>query len=418
MPSSPGAAEDAAPAVPRSFGPPSGGPARVRVLLVDDSIVARGWLSRVLSADPELHVVGAASNGRRALDVLREHPADVVVLDVEMPEMDGLTALPLLLRQQPAVRVLMLSAHTGRGAAVTMRALALGAADFVCKPAAGTPPETHAAELTRKIVALGRGAQRAAARVAEQGNGHPVARAASRAATSPAVGRPGVHTPNAARGAVRPAIPTSGPTVPRPMQVLVVAASTGGPVALTDFLRALAAPLAVPILITQHMPPEFTRLLAERLAVAGGRPCAEARDGELLRAGRAYVAPGDHHMRVERRGTDVHVRLTQEPPAHHCRPAADVMFASASAAYGAGTLGVVLTGMGCDGRDGSAAIVRVGGHVLAQDEASSVVWGMPGAVANAGLAAAVLPIPQLAAHAVACCAPRHAGTTPAAFARQ
>ena len=404
----------------------------VRVLIVDDSAVIRGSLGRVLDAAPDLKVVTTATNGQHALDAVRTHAIDVVVLDIEMPVMDGLTALPLLLKQRPGMRVLMLSAHGGRGAEVTVRALALGAADFVCKPrigtattAAGAAPagtaasraaaharvmDAHAAELTQKIRVLGRSAQRSALRTDRAPDaratpippvttprGTPVVSAlagGSAMTTSPGPGR----APATSREPV--AVP------PRAMQVLAIASSTGGPVALADLLGALPARLDVPVLITQHMPPEFTRLLAERLAVVGGRPCAEARDGEVLRAGHTYVAPGDFHMLVERRRGEVRVRLTQDPPVQHCRPAADPMFASIAAAYGPGTLAVVLTGMGHDGRDGSAAIVAVGGRVLAQDEATSVVWGMPGAVAQAGLAAAVVPIPQIATHVAACCASR------------
>lgn len=201
--------------------------------------------------------------------------------------------------------------------------------------------------------------------------------------------------------------------LPRHARVLAIASSTGGPAALTELVCALP-PLGVPIVVAQHMPPDFTRLLAERLAVAGSRPCAEARHGEPLRPGHIYVAPGDHHLRVERHGRDdVRVRVSRDARVQHCRPAADVLFTSVAAAYGADAVALVLTGMGHDGRDGAAALVRAGGRVLVQDEASSVVWGMPGAVARAGLAAAVLPIPQLAAHVAASCAPDPGPARPA-----
>ncbi|HEY0779930.1 MAG TPA: chemotaxis-specific protein-glutamate methyltransferase CheB [Gemmatirosa sp.] len=385
----------------------------VRVLIVDDSAVVRGSLGRMLDAEPDLKVVTTATNGRHAIDAVAAHAIDVVVLDVEMPEMDGLTALPLLLKQRPGMRVLMLSAHGGRGADVTVRALALGAADFVCKPRAGARGgparvlDVHVAELTQKIRALGRSAQRVAARAEPP---------RERVAFAAPVVRSTLPTTTSTTGPAGPAIPVLPPrpavalreaaVVPRSMQVLAIASSTGGPVALAELLGALPPKLDVPVLVTQHMPPEFTRLLAERLAVAGRRPCAEARDGEVLRRGHVYVAPGDHHMLVERRGGEVRVRLTQDRPVQHCRPAADPMFASIAAAFGPGALAVVLTGMGHDGRDGAAAIVHGGGRVLAQDEATSVVWGMPGAVAQAGLAAAVLPIPQIATHVAACCATR------------
>ena len=404
----------------------------VRVLIVDDSAVIRGSLGRVLDAEPDLTVVTTAANGRHALDAMRVHAVDVVVLDIEMPEMDGLTALPLLLKEQPGVRILMLSALGGRGAEVTVRALALGAADFVCKPRAGqTSPrgaavetgavrpqslvvDAYSTELVRKIRALGRSAQSSPQRRTPGAVGRiamPPVRATSAVAPAPAVERS-----SASRRGATPKAPISSQATefvaPRPMQVLAIASSTGGPVALADLFGALPARLDVPVLITQHMPPEFTRLLAERLAAVGGRQCAEARHGEVLRAGHVYVAPGDYHLLVERRGGEVRVRLTQDPPVQHCRPAADPMFASIAAAYGPGVLGVVLTGMGHDGRDGSAAIVHGGGRVLAQDEASSVVWGMPGAVAQAGLAAAVWPIPEIAAHVTSCCATRPSSPSP------
>ncbi len=196
--------------------------------------------------------------------------------------------------------------------------------------------------------------------------------------------------------------PAAADVVPRRARVLAVAASTGGPVALAELFGALPSRLDVPVVVTQHMPAAFTRRLAERLAAAHGRPCAEARDGEPLRAGHVYVAPGDHHLTVDRGAWDVRVRLTREAPVQHCRPAADPMFASVAAAYGPGALAVVLTGMGHDGRDGCAAVVGAGGRVLVQDEATSVVWGMPGAVAQAGLATAVLSVPQIAAYVAAC----------------
>lgn len=408
---------------PAAFGPraaqpggvqPAGLPSgsAVRVLLVDDSAVVRGAVGRLLDAEPDLSVVATAGNGRQALEALARSPADVVVLDVEMPEMDGLAALPQILTRHPGTRVLMLSVHGGRGAEVTVRALALGAADFVCKPRAAarggptasastsavpaTGVDAYAAELTRKVRALGRSA-RYSRRAHAPGAGlsgpphpHPGADAAHWAAPSPTA---------------PPSYRTAAPA-PRSAQVLAIASSTGGPVALSGLLGAIPAPLGVPVLVTQHMPAHFTRLLAARLASSTGHACAEARDGEVVRVGHVYIAPGDYHLLAERRGGAVRLRLTQDPPVQHCRPAADPMFASVAAAYGPGALAVVLTGMGHDGRDGAAAIVRRGGRVLAQDEASSVVWGMPGAVAQAGLATAVLPIPQIATHVAACCAAR------------
>lgn len=378
----------------------------VRVMIVDDSAVVRGAVGRLLDADDDCTVVTTAATGRQALAALKQHAIDVVILDIDMPEMDGLSALPLIRLWHPHTRVLMLSVRGAAGADVTVRALALGAADFVCKSgmrAAGTTGgsrvsvvEAYADELRGKVRTLGRAAQRAL---------QPVP-CAPRPSAPPAAASGGSHAP--AGTPASPPPPTGGGSalgqrwLPRrsptaAATVLAIASSTGGPQALATFLGALPASLSVPILITQHMPPEFTRLLAERLATSGGRPCAEAREGETPRPGHIYVAPGDHHLLVHRDGRDVRMHLSKEPPVNHCRPAADPMLRSIAAVYGAGVVAVVLTGMGADGRDGAAEVVRRGGMVLAQDEATSVVWGMPGAVVNAGLATAVVPIGRMAA---------------------
>ncbi|MCU0619482.1 MAG: chemotaxis response regulator protein-glutamate methylesterase [Gemmatimonadaceae bacterium] len=373
----------------------------MRVLLVDDSAVVRGAVGRVIDGSPECTVASTAANGRQAVAAVRQLKPDVVVLDLEMPEMDGMTALPLIREAHPDVRVLILSAHGSRGADVTLRALALGAADFVCKVASpadaatgnrAAAVERYSRELIEKIVSLGRAAQRV---------GHP------RTATSTPLFTPVVG----AAPAPRPTPRTLRAIDPRPPlgdepAVIAIAASTGGPAALTELLHRIPFSVTAPILITQHMPPEFTRRLADRLGVAAGRPCAEAVDGEPILPGRIYVAPGDHHLTVVRDDRTVRVRLTQDAPVHHCRPAADPMFRTVAQAHGTRVLAIVLTGMGADGRDGALEIARGGGVVIAQDEASSVVWGMPGAVVQAGAATQVLPLDRIATEVARLAGPR------------
>jgi len=337
--------------------------APIRVMLVDDSSVVRRVVGDVLAGDPELTVAGTAANGRLALATLEKVAPDVVVLDVEMPELDGLQTLAELRRRRPRLPVIMFSTLTARGAIVTLDALARGASDYVTKPSntAGIADAVQRVrdELVPRIKAL-------------------VWR-----------GRPG------GRGPIAPPVPRA---VQAPVEAIVLGVSTGGPNALATLVPELPADLGVPLLIVQHMPPVFTRFLAERLAARAKVPVVEAQAGMPAEPGHVYVAPGDFHLVVERPGPGpARLRTTQDPPEHSCRPAVDVLFRSAARAYGAGTLGVVLTGMGHDGCAGAGAIRAAGGQVLAQDEASSVVWGMPGAVVEAGHADKVLPLHQLAA---------------------
>jgi two-component system chemotaxis response regulator CheB len=350
-------------------------------MVVDDSVVVRGVFGRIIDAEPGMTVATTAVNGRAAVEAIAQVDVDVVLLDVEMPEMDGLAALPKLLAARPGVRVIMASSLTAQGAAVTMTALGLGAADFVHKPVAkgGTSSiDSVGRDLVAKIRALGqRTADRQAPRV--------VASAPQVATISRLTSR--------ADGAPR---------------VLAIASSTGGPNALADLLAGLPADFALPILVTQHMPPVFTALLAERLTRDGRRPCVEAKDGDLIAPGRVYIAPGDYHLTVRTQERLPYVRLLQTEPENHCRPAADPMFRSVATVFGADTIAVVLTGMGEDGRRGCEAIVREGGRVLVQDQESSVVWGMPGAVAEAGLASQILPLNQLAAHVARIATPNRA----------
>ncbi len=358
----------------------------IRVFLIDDSTVVRGAMRRIIDATPDLRVVGSASNGRIGLDGIAEADPDVVLLDIEMPELDGLATLPRLLAAHPQVRVIMASSLTQKGAQVTLEALAIGAADYITKPTSRAGPDAlapMAEQVVTKIRALGR-ARRGGAPSAEPRQG-------TRA-----------HTPSHGTMAFRPnADSTSSftsrvhrePT--RKPAVIAIASSTGGPNALVHLLRGLPSDFRTPIIITQHMPPLFTLLLAQRLQRETGRPCVEATDRMPLAEGHVFIAPGDHHLLVEPAGDGWRLRLTQTPPENHCRPAADPMFRSVAEHFGSRALALVLTGMGEDGRRGCQAIRNAGGFVFAQDEATSVVWGMPGAVVAAGCADAVYPIDQL-----------------------
>ena len=356
---------------------------QVRVLLVDDSAVVRGAIGRIIDATPDLRVATTATNGRQALDALKHVEVDVVLLDVEMPEMDGLTTLPLILERHPGVRVIMQSSLTQEGAAITMQALALGATDFIAKPTAKGAAGLAAleAEVVGKVRAIGRGTGTTL---------RPVRRAPS--AATAVTARP-------AAGIERSILGQGSHATPR---VLAMASSTGGPNALVEVLANLPD-LGIPIVITQHMPPVFTGLLAQRLTRDTRRECVEATNGMALRPGVVYVAPGDFHMIVATHEAAPFVRLSQGEPENHCRPAADVMLRSVASVYGGSAVVVVLTGMGEDGRRGCEVIRQHGGRVIAQDEATSVVWGMPGAVVQAGLADFMLPLPAIARKIASLC---------------
>lgn len=349
--------------VPRKTG------SQIRVMIVDDSAAIRGFLSRWVESDPALKVVATANNGRVALDQVKTADPDVIILDIEMPEMDGISALPHLLKASPHSKIIMASALTRVNAEISLKALSLGATDYVPKPtslAGGEAGEMFRRELCAKIAAVARpraGARKLGAQLA--------------AATPQAAG------PIKLRAA---SMVTA--------QIVAIGSSTGGPQALVRVVTALAPQLEVPVVITQHMPATFTAILAETLQRNSGLKCVEGADGVKLQPGCVYVAPGDNHMVIKGRGGPI--ALLQTPPENFCRPAVDPMFRSIAVAYGAATLAVVLTGMGTDGREGARAVAGAGGTIIAQDEATSVVWGMPAAVAHAGLASAVLPLESVA----------------------
>lgn len=345
-----------------------------RVMICDDSVVIRSAIARMLEAEKQIRVVARVGDGKAALAEMERQPVDVIVLDIEMPVMDGLTALPLLLKAEPSVRVVMASTLTTRGAEVALRALRLGAADYVPKPSvAEIRDDSFRRELVAKVVGLARLRRRTATRA-------PVANATPAGPTKPG---PALL----AAGRLRPAL-------------LAVGSSTGGPQALFTLVQGFGRKLPVPVVLTQHMPPTFTPILADHLGKLGPMPCAEAQDGEALEAGRLYLAPGDRHLLVEGAAGRLRVRLSVDPPENFCRPAVDPMLRSACAAAGGRVLVVMLTGMGYDGLAGTRAVVEAGGTAIAQDEATSVVWGMPGAIAQAGLCHAVLPMPRIAGKVV------------------
>jgi two-component system, chemotaxis family, protein-glutamate methylesterase/glutaminase len=342
--------------------------APVRVMLCDDSLVIRGALGRMLDAEADIRVVARAANGAVALEEIARQPIDVVILDIEMPVMDGLTVLPQLLKACPGTRVIMASTLTTRGADVAMRALRLGAVDYIPKPtAAAIDDNSFRLELLAKI----RGQARLRRLVASS----------TRAAAPPVAG---------AALRLRPA-------GRNPIGLLAVGSSTGGPQALFTLVQSLGHGVNVPVVLTQHMPPSFIPILAEHLSRIGGMRCAEAAEGDMLRGGAIYMAPGDRHLCIEAAGAGFRARLSDGPPENFCRPSVDPMLRSANKAAPGRVLVAMLTGMGHDGLAGTREVIDAGGTALAQDEASSVVWGMPGAVAQAGLCHAVLPLDQMAA---------------------
>jgi two-component system, chemotaxis family, protein-glutamate methylesterase/glutaminase len=342
---------------------------KIRVLIVDDSVVIRRLLTDILSQDPEIEVAGTAPNGRIALQKLPQVNPDIVTLDIEMPELDGLGTLPELRKAYPKLPVIMFSTLTERGAGATLDALARGATDYVTKPAnvgsVAAGMESVRNQILPKIKALC------------PFNQPPVAVRPSNAGSKLI--------------ATRPANPK-----PQRLDVLVIGSSTGGPQALAAVIGKLPANFPAPIVVTQHMPPVFTRHLANRLAQEAKLEVLEAAGGETLKPGQVLIAPGDFHLELVRQGTAIKTVLHQGPPENSCRPAVDVMFRSAAKVFGPACLGLVLTGMGQDGMRGCEHIVNAGGKVLSQDEATSVVWGMPRAVAEAGLSTRILPLNSIA----------------------
>lgn len=341
--------------------------APIRVLIVDDSGVIRRVLSEVLRADPGIEIVGTASSGSLALSLIAQLKPDLVTLDLEMPGRDGLETLDRIRKLSSKLPVIMFSTVTERGAAVTLEALARGATDYVTKPNQATSAEGARQrvrdELIPKIKSL----------------------------CTPCV---------LFRPAPMPLVTASHGRVREVIEIVVIGTSTGGPNALAELIPQLPADFPVPILIVQHMPPLFTRQLAARLNLLTPLLVHEGQEGKKLAPGQVWIAPGDYHMMVVRRGSDVVLTMNQRPPEQACRPAADVLFRSVAEAFGGHVLGVVLTGMGADGRIGAQAIREAGGTVIVQDEATSAIWGMPGRVVAAGQADCICPLGGMASEIV------------------
>lgn len=370
----------------------------IRVMVVDDSAVIRGFLSRYIDAAGDLKVVASAPNGQLALGTLDRQPIDVVVLDIEMPVMDGITALPLILQRDPHIAVIMASTLTKENAAISLKCLQMGATECLAKPTSSEMSGSTAFQdaLVEKVRALGRAVHK---RRGHAGGAVSAPTPSTTVATAPVA-------PAAKKIQLRPM-----PIAWRAPEAIAIGSSTGGPQALTQFFSELKVPVKQPIFVTQHMPPMFTSILADNIARHSGMTCREAAHGEKVEPSTVYVAPGNYHMTVQKTAAGVTIALNQEPPENFCRPSVDPMLRSMVDVYGGRILSVIFTGMGADGQKGCQKLVEAGGVVYAQDEATSVVWGMPGAVAMAGLCTQVLPL-GLMAGAVRECINPFAGRRP------
>jgi len=335
---------------------------KIRVLIVDDSVVVRSRVTKLLTQDPEIEVIGVAAHGRIALAKIPLIKPDVVILDVEMPEMNGLETLAAIRQAYPRLPVIMFSTFTVAGAVTTLEALALGATDYATKPSNLGSMDAANLHICNDLI--------------------------------PKIKQFGATATTLPPPVARSTIPKS--SLKKKVEVLAIGVSTGGPNALAVLLSEFPANLSVPIVIVQHMPSMFTQLLAQRLASKSRIQVTEAFAGAIIEPGQAWIAPGDFHMIVEQVGINNQIGLHQEQAQNSCRPSVDVLFRSVVEVYGAGTLAIVLTGMGQDGLRGCQSVREVGGQILVQDEASSVVWGMPGFVAKAGLANQILPLDEMA----------------------
>ena len=344
----------------------------LRVMVVDDSAVVRGLITRILEADPRIEVAASCSNGQMAVTQVARKPVDIIILDIEMPVMDGLAALPKLLQINPKARIIMASTLTQRNAAISLKALTLGATDYIAKPTTDklNASEDFRRDLIHKVIALGQKKAPAPS---------PAARPQSTIQLAPAT------------------------RIHRRPRIIAIGSSTGGPQALLTLLSALPPSVECPIVIAQHMPATFTTVLAQHIARASSRPCTEATDGMEIRPGAICLAPGDYHLTVSQQGGALVAHLSQTPPENFCRPSVDPLLRSVAQFFGGESCAVILTGMGSDGCAGARVMAAAGAPIVAQDEATSVVWGMPGAVANAGICSAILPLQKIAPHLASLC---------------
>ncbi len=348
---------------------------KCRVMLVDDSLVVRGILRKILMSDPEIEVVSGVGNGKLAVEELDKNEIDAVILDIEMPVMDGITALPLLLAKQPDLIVLVASTLSLKNADISMKCLQLGAKDYIPKPTTQTfagDENAFKRELLEKLKYI-----------TQSGRDKKTAMKTSSGALAPS----SAAAPEQAF-TLRP-LPNVRP------EAIVFGCSTGGPQALAEVLQNAKDKLKQPIFVAQHMPPLFTKSLASHLEKRSGIPAKEGEEGEVVQAGRIYISPGNYHMEVIAKGKDKVIKLSQTPPENFCRPSVNPLLRSVAQAYGGKALCAMLTGLGSDGSQGAKDFVNQGGTIIAQDKSTSVVWGMPGTVAQAGLCSAVLPLKNI-----------------------
>ncbi len=343
---------------------------KIRILIVDDSAVVRRILSTVISDQTDMEVVGTATNGLLGIEFIRKQVPDLVILDIEMPVMDGISALKEIRKFNSHLPIIIFSSLTQKGALVTIDALTNGASDYQSKPSNISDFESALIEIRENLI--------------------PKIRtlcAPNIVATRDLLSRSDVKIPFAKH---HQTTLTKGK-----IEAVCIGVSTGGPAALMYMFEEWKNPLTVPVLIVQHMPPKFTEFLAKRLSDIGVIPVEEPYDGQEVLPGKAYIAPGGMHMGVNRVGKNVYIELNDGPLENSCRPAVDVLFRTAANTYGPNLLAVVLTGMGSDGLKGAVEIHHHHGRIIAQDEESSVVWGMPRAVVNANLAEKILPLKDI-----------------------
>lgn len=350
---------------------------KIKVMLVDDSAVIRGLISRHLDTEPSIEIVASVSNGQMAVNMVEKAAPDVIVLDIEMPIMDGITAIPLLIEKNPEAKILMCSTLSEKGAEITLKALTLGATDCIVKPTTSSgiaSGEDFKVELIRLIKTLGPvnistspASQTTSSSTADPANEQPIQKFSLRSELSDYKGKP---------------------------DLIAVGSSTGGPQALFSVLPHFKG-FNIPIVITQHMPKTFTTILAQHIQTNCNITCHEGAEGMKLENGVAYVAPGGYHMELRREKLDTFITLSEGPPENFCKPSVDPMMRSAIEIYGRKVLGVMLTGMGNDGKNSFTDLAKLGGMIVAQDEETSVVWGMPGAVANNNICSAVLPLNEI-----------------------
>lgn len=362
---------------------------KIKVMIIDDSAVIRGLITRWIEPESDIDLVGIGTNGLDGVTRATKLAPDVIILDIEMPQMDGIEALPLLLKAVPGVRIIMASAITTAGAQITIKALSLGATDYIAKPSAGVVggADDYRNELIAKLRALGPRKE-----TARQNSFTRPLGFAPRTTSAPANSQtPAVPAPTADT-----ATKTQPFRLKSKPEALFIGSSTGGPEALKTVISGLAGKVNVPVFITQHMPALFTKTLAEHLSKTTGANVIEVTDNLIPRPGNFYLAQGGKHMVVNKVGGGVRIELNDDAPENFCKPAVDVLFRSANRVYGDKAMAVILTGMGHDGRDGAKQMSQSGSFILAQDEATSVVWGMPGAVANAGIANDIKPLNTIA----------------------